>query len=113
MWFLGVSVGEFAITLIWLTDVLGIVIIKSILIIIILLTALHIINLLLTVTISARVAISIVIYWPLLLALHLLHKLRLVKPTNILIRLDQFASWHSDLFTADNLFQSTFIMLSI
>lgn len=113
MWFLGVSVGEFAITLIWLTDVLGVVIIKSILIIIILLTALHIIHLLLTVTISARVAISIVIHWPLLLALHLLHKLRLVKPADILIRLDQFASWHSDLLAADNLFQSTFIMLSI
>jgi len=66
--FLGVSVGEFAITLIWVTDVLGVVIIKSILIIIILLTALHIIHLLLTVTVSARVAVFVVIHWSLLLA---------------------------------------------
>jgi hypothetical protein len=85
MRFLGVSVGEFAVTLIWVADVLGVVIIESILIIIILLTALHIIHLLLTVTISTRVAISVVIYWPLLLALHLLHKLRFVKPTDIVI----------------------------
>jgi len=102
--FLGVSVGEFAITLIWVTDVLGVVIIKSILIIIILLTALHIIHLLLTVTVSARVAVFVVIHWSLLLALHLLHKLRFVKPTDMVIWLHQFAIWHSDLFTANNLF---------
>ena len=85
MRFLGISVGEFAVALIWVASVLGVVIIKPILIIIILLTAMNIIHLLLAVTISTRVAISIAHHWSLLLALHLVHQLRFVKLTDVVI----------------------------
>lgn len=105
---LGVSVGEFAITLIWVTGVLDIVVIKAILIFIILLTAPHIIYELLPVAKPAGVAISVVIHRSLLLIwhllTHLLRKLRFVKPANLVIQLSQRAIWHSDLFTANNLF---------
>ena len=85
MRFLSISVGEFAVALIWVANMLGVVIIKPILIIIILLTAMNIIHLLLAVAISTRIALSVVAHWSLLLAVHLLHQLRFVKLTDVVI----------------------------